>query len=342
MKRTLLITIFTLIGFWVYGQATLPIETEYLDLNNLPTGFSPHGLSEYTNNGSKLKFDTEGDYLVINYTGTADVLTFMLGTNNKFTENIPVPKDNQTHRFKVQQSSDGMSYQDLAIYKEGDSQGLQTINNIGPESQYIKFVFDKKATGYNFGLYDIDVTKASPLKINIISFDANINNNEVNVKWETEEEENNDYFVVEWSTDGIDFTPLGKIKSIGYSREKSEYSYTHTNPVKGYNYYRLVQYDRDGTSDKFNAISVLFEQKENSTMYINPNAVYNNLKVEFSTPVVNGRLHIYDTQGKLVKSSILASGIDVFNFDVSTLPAGQYVVKYLDNNKTITDRFLKK
>ncbi len=183
---------------------------------------------------------------------------------------------------------------------------------------------------------------SEPMPINLVSFDASAENDKVNIKWETLSEENNDYFAVEWSADGVDFTELAKVNSLGYSREKAEYSYTHTNPVRGHNYYRLAQYDKDGRSQKFEVISVLFEQKVDSKIYINPNIVYSNLKIEFSSPVANGRLHIYDTQGKLMNSFVLASGIDVFNFDVSSLPTGQYVVKYLDNNKMITERFLKK
>ncbi len=332
MKKALLFTIFTLLAFWGYGQATLPIDTDLLSKDDLPMGFSHHGLaSDYS--GPKLKFNSAGDYLVINYTGTANVLTFMLGVNNSFSGDIP----NKNHKFIVQESSDGVSYQDLATYEAGDSKGLQTINGIGENSKYIKFIFDTKASGYNFGLYNIDISEKTPLPIILSSFNATLKNDKVNVAWATVTEENNDYFVVEWSADGVDFIELSKV----YSSERAEYSYTHTNPVKGYNYYRLAQYDKDGRSEKFDVVSVLFDKKEEK-MSINPNAVYSNLKIEFSTPVVNGRLHIYDTQGKLMKSSILASGIDVFNLDVSTLPTGQYVVKYLDNNKMVSERFLKK
>ncbi len=185
-------------------------------------------------------------------------------------------------------------------------------------------------------------TYNSPLPTSVVAFDVKRTESAIISQWTTLSEENNDYFAVEWSTDGIDFTELGKVNSLGDSREKVEYSYTHTNPVKGYNYYRLVQYDKGGRSEKFNVVSVLFEQKVDSKIYINPNIVYSNLKVEFSTPVANGRLHIYDTQGKLMNSYVLASGIDVFNFDVSSLPTGQYVVKYLDNDKMVSERFLKK
>ncbi len=337
MKKTLLFTIFTLIAFWGYGQATLPIDTDLLSKGSLPTGFSGSGLGK-NYSGPKLKFDSKGDYLVINYTGAANILTFMLGTNNNFNGNIP----DKDHKFVVQESSDGTSYNDLASYGAGDPKGLQTISNISSGTQYIRFIFDKKASGTNFALYDIDISEKTPLPIALASFNATLKNDRVNVEWATVTEENNDYFVVEWSADGVGFTELSKVNSVGYSREEVEYSYTHTNPVKGYNYYRLAQYDEDGRSQKFDVVSVLFEQKLDSKMYINPNTVYSNLKIEFSTPVVNGRLHIYDTQGKLMSSSILASGIDVFNFDVSSLPTGQYIVKYLDNNQMVSERFLKK
>ncbi len=183
---------------------------------------------------------------------------------------------------------------------------------------------------------------SNAMPINLLSFDAIAENNKVNVNWATAMEENNNYFVIEWSTDGIDFVELEEVNSCGDSRERVEYSYSHIHPVAGYNYYRLVQYDKDGRSEVFDAISVWFEQKEDTKMYISPNIVYNNLKIEFSTPVVNGKLYIYDTQGKLFKTVVLSSNTYFMNLDVSALSAGQYIVEYLDNNKMITHRFLKK
>ncbi len=182
---------------------------------------------------------------------------------------------------------------------------------------------------------------SNAMPIRLFSFNTVTENDKVNVNWVTATEENNDYFVIEWSTNGIDFVELDEVNSCGNNGEKVEYSYAHTNPVNGYNYYRLVQYDKDGRSEIFDVVSVLFEQKENTKMYINPNIVCSNLKIEFSTPVVNGKLYIYDTQGKLFKSTALSRGIDFINFDVSSLPTGQYVVEYLNNSKVITERFLK-
>jgi hypothetical protein len=151
---------------------------------------------------------------------------------------------------------------------------------------------------------------------------------------------NNDYFSVEWSKDGKYFTEIAKIESKSNYRENKEYSYTHENPANGTNYYRLTQYDIDGRSETFKIVSVYFDL-DGKAMFIAPNRVDDNLRVEFAQPVENGRLLIYSLEGQLVQSNILAKGIDIVNIDVAGLVAGQYIVKYVDSNITLTEKFVK-
>ncbi|MDP5098136.1 MAG: hypothetical protein NWP90_10725, partial [Flavobacterium sp.] len=49
-----------------WGQATLPVSTTNLSKSSLPTGFTHSGLgTDYA--GPKLKFDTQGDFLILNF-----------------------------------------------------------------------------------------------------------------------------------------------------------------------------------------------------------------------------------------------------------------------------------
>ncbi len=174
----------------------------------------------------------------------------------------------------------------------------------------------------------------------LLNFSATNKNNSTLLEWSTSSEINNNYFSVEWSRDGRHFEEIARVKSQGNHRENQVYKYVHTNPSNGINYYRLTQYDLDGNREVFDVVSVYFDIKTQAIL-IAPNKVENNLRIEFEQPVEKGSLLIYDMEGQLVKNSILASGIDMINMDVSGLTAGQYIVKYIDAKGTVTRKFVK-
>ena len=178
------------------------------------------------------------------------------------------------------------------------------------------------------------------LPLNLLNFVAKKLINQTLVSWTTSSEFNNDHFSLEWSTDGKEFKEMAQIKSKGNHKENQEYSYVHKNPAQGTNYYRLTQYDLDGRSQTFDVVSVTFDF-EKYDMIIAPNKVINNLRIEFSQAVEKASLLIYDMEGKLVQSSILASGIDIINLDVSGLSPGQYIVRLVDKKGTLTKKFVK-
>ena len=187
---------------------------------------------------------------------------------------------------------------------------------------------------------DFNPTMCDLIPIKLLDFSAKKSGESTLVSWSTLSEVNNDYFSVEWSTDGVNFEEIAKVDGAGTSRDKREYSFVHKSPKKGINYYRLTQYDFDGRSETFNIVSVVFNTKS-LDMAIIPNRVENSLRLEFTKPVEEGRLHIYNMGGQKVKSYILATGVDAFNFDISGFTAGQYIAKFVDSNKTISKRFVK-
>lgn len=67
------------------------------------------------------------------------------------------------------------------------------------------------------------------------------------LSWFTESEYNNDYFTLERSDDGENWTTISVQSSKGNTVEKTEYHYDDYNFVSGTeNYYRLSQTDKDG------------------------------------------------------------------------------------------------
>ncbi len=221
-----------------------------------------------------------------------------------------------------------------------DLTAINTANGDALSSkQYVHFKF---LSAFNTWYLDDVVIRGSScaIPIELLDFSVKKAGNNTLVEWSTLSEENSDYFVVEWSIDGVNFEEIAKIDGAGSSREKIEYSYTHANPSIGVNYYRLVQYDLDGRSESFGVQQVVFVA-DKKDMFITPTRVENDIRVGFSDKVENGILNIFDMQGKAIKTIDVPDGVDSVNLDVSSLSCGQYIVRYIDKIGTISKRFVK-
>ena len=210
---------------------------------------------------------------------------------------------------------------DVTTAGKTESVDLTAINTASGASldskQYVHFKF---LSSFNTWYLDDVVIRGGSctIPISLNTFSAKKSGENTLVSWSTLSEVNNDYFLVEWSTDGVNFEEIAKVAGAGTSRDKREYSFEHKSPKMGINYYRLTQYDFDGRSETYNVVSVVFDSKS-LDMSIVPNRVENSLRLEFTKPVEEGRLHIYNMEGQKVKSYILATGVDAFNFDISGL-----------------------
>ncbi|MBQ3833852.1 MAG: T9SS type A sorting domain-containing protein, partial [Bacteroidales bacterium] len=91
-------------------------------------------------------------------------------------------------------------------------------------------------------------SKSTVLPIELVSFTANCNGRSALIEWTTATEKNNDFFVLERSHDAVNFKEIARIAGAGNSIEPISYAYTDFGVRNGDNYYRLVQFDYDGTS----------------------------------------------------------------------------------------------
>lgn len=96
------------------------------------------------------------------------------------------------------------------------------------------------------------------LPIELISFTATLNNNEVTLNWSTATERENDYFTVERSSDGSTFETIGKVDGAGNSQSLLKYSLLDSDPMHGVSYYRLKQTDFNGASETFLPVAVKY------------------------------------------------------------------------------------
>jgi hypothetical protein len=106
----------------------------------------------------------------------------------------------------------------------------------------------------NFLLEEIDPCVALP--ITLISFTGDNDKGNVRLNWQTASEINNDYFIIDKSTDGIHWNEFRRVSGAGNSTSILTYEEYDILPNPGVNYYRLTQVDFNGESETFNVVAV--------------------------------------------------------------------------------------
>ena len=117
-------------------------------------GLTQDGLgSDYnseTNPTTQLKFDGDGDWVILKINECPGKLSFDI-KGNGFSGGT----------FKVQTSEDGESYTDLNTYTSISGTLSESFDNLGKDVRYIKWVYTAKSSG-NVGLGNIQLKKAVP------------------------------------------------------------------------------------------------------------------------------------------------------------------------------------
>lgn len=110
----------------------------------------------------------------------------------------------------------------------------------------------------------------TPLPIKLISFTAVKEVNAVKIEWQTIEEKNNDHYVIQRSTDGINFETVTTVTGNRNSSSLVTYTQYDYAPYFGTSYYRLKQVDLDGSFSYSSIAAVEFNNQTDWAIYPNP------------------------------------------------------------------------
>jgi hypothetical protein len=148
------------------------------------------------------------------------------------------------------------------------------------------------------------VQSESPLPIELLYFNAQKEGDDVRCTWETATERDNDFFEVERSYDGDNFTSIGRVQGCGpgVCNERRTYSLLDYDGCRGIVYYRLKQVDTDGRYSYSDVVAVnCADEKELVTLH--PNPAQSSITVSFTEKTdCNVSLNIIDYTGRLVYS----------------------------------------
>lgn len=191
-----------------------------------------------------------------------------------------------------------------------------------------------------WGLFEYSefTVTGSVLPLDWISFTAQKADKKVVLKWVTENEVNTDYFQVERSTNGVDFTTIGKVAAMGNAH--NSYDFEDLQPATGLNFYRLKQFDKNGAAKYSTIIKIHFGDASLRTLRLYPNPAKDQLTIAFSGRESLVTIQVFDAAGKMVMNTRTANS-PLLYLPVSSLANGSYWITVSDGLTLEKSRFIK-
>ena len=212
----------------------------------------------------------------------------------------------------------------------------------------VTFHYDFSSGTTYFALATMDEA-GSPLPVEFSYFEAEAQDDKVELNWGTATETNNDYFEVQRSQDGLSWESIATVDGGGTKIVASEYLEYDYAPHFGLSYYRIKQVDHDGTTDYSDYREVNFGADGGKTLEIKsiyPNPFNNLVNVEVST-MINGdaQIEVLNSSGAVVydMTTNLMSGSNSIRVDgLDQLPGGYYVIRVMIGELQASERILKR
>jgi hypothetical protein len=151
------------------------------------------------------------------------------------------------------------------------------------------------------------------------------------LEWKTSSTGGQVIFVIERSSDGRSFSPIGTINTSSITQF---FSYEDLSPAAGKNYYRL-KINEGGAGTYYSAIILLESDIKQISISIRPNIIHNggiNLYVE-SGKAIPLTIQMVDVTGKLIlkKQLSVSAGAGIYPFEIGEIARGIYYLSAIGN-----------
>lgn len=184
------------------------------------------------------------------------------------------------------------------------------------------------------------------LPTHFLSVQASQKGKHVEVNWTTSGEQNLRQYVVERSSNGVQFEAAGVVTPQN-TQGRHNYSWLDQQPHTGNNFYRIKSVDLDGSSQLSNVVKAILPEITTRGLNIYPNPALSNVQMQLGAQVKNGEysVRIIDASGKVLQQSRLqkSQANQQVSLGVSSLKAGLYRIQLIDaSGKTVvTEAILK-
>ncbi|MEO1260025.1 MAG: T9SS type A sorting domain-containing protein [Bacteroidota bacterium] len=228
----------------------------------------------------------------------------------------------------------GNTEADLSPYRfNGSTWEEYTVSDSDPTENYVE-----TNNVASFSLWTL--ASGASLPVELVYFQATATEDQkVKLSWQTASEKNNDFFLIERSSDGQFFSTIEKVNGAGNADDVIDYETYDEQPFTGINYYRLKQVDFDGTFAYSPIRSVVFNRRE-TLVSIYPNPVSNVANVQLPTNIEMAALQVFDAGGRMVFAQENMEQSSFLQLNVQDWKAGAYVLQVQVDQQTFTHKLI--
>ncbi len=185
----------------------------------------------------------------------------------------------------------------------------------------------------------ITVTTCAPIvAIEMVAIDAKSSQGKNLITWSTATEKDNSTFIVERSTNGSNFAPIGEVKSAGTSQTLNNYSFTDANLKGSVNYYRIKAIDM---ADKESTSKVVAVASKGS-LAVNATRSEEGSKINIASDSEGAAtIRIYNTNGQVVANQVISTTSGVSEHVVNLNQCGMFIVNVTKGQSTVSTKIFR-
>jgi hypothetical protein len=183
----------------------------------------------------------------------------------------------------------------------------------------------------------LTVTYLGPVPVTLSAFAAKETTKGIQLNWQTQQEQNNAWFDIQYSSNGTQFNNIGRVNGAGNSTAIKNYDFVHTGIEPGKHFYRLAQTDFDGKIN-YSPVVQLSTKGRYYSINISPNPVTTSIQLTGSAYQKGNAYTVFSQNGTAVLQGKLQSA----SINTAGLAAGSYILKLEQPGGTaLYGRFIK-
>lgn len=298
------------------------VTGRYLSIGSNPNMTTLNGLNSLVSVGAQVDIANNGAMTTFGgLTNLSTINGYLSITNNSHLTNLS-PLANITYiggnlTIASNVALTNCAAQGICDYLDNPTGSISISNN---------------ATGCNTVVQVQNACALLPVELTV--FEGRQVSDGILLNWQTDSEQDDDYFEVEHSTNGTRFEALGTVAGNGTTQSVNRYNFEDFKPSTGPNYYRLKQVDADGKYNYSNIIDVYLKTAE---VEIYPNPTDGIVAVAGSDHLLRAR--IFDGTGKFLWENVLTESPSI---DLSDRPEGIYFIEIQMENGEIMQKVIRK
>ncbi|HET8829939.1 MAG TPA: T9SS type A sorting domain-containing protein [Pelobium sp.] len=193
---------------------------------------------------------------------------------------------------------------------------------------------------YQEATIQLTLTVENTLPVLLTNFTVKAEGNNAILRWQTASETDNESFVIYRSGDDGVFIKLGSKKGAGTSKATNSYVFYDHAPLKGNNYYQLVQVDLDGKETDLGVKQVTFDFQP-TTLNLYPNPTTDKVNIAFEAGKFNSVL-VSDLNGRTLQQLALSKTENNLMISLGSYSSGTYIIRLNGNGHSQIRKVVKK